>query len=273
MALKGTLSVAVRNQIIIVFVASLIYGFSATSVGSGAHIGGIFAGLLLAGPLLYTKRTTFRNLMSALGISATTLSVASLFSAYNDIKYAENPWNILSEVLGGTLPGLPSPGNVATGNSTASGTTTLIPSNRTSSVSPQATTAQERQAFLSQLNAILTDYKRVRKEYQQYHAQYYSTQVITITNYRDSIATLMAPLNFDSSRITYLRQMTPANATSMMQELKASMTDFTKYIESVTDSLRTSDQTEANQALPYLTKSSQAFQKFNTLYNEFVNRK
>jgi hypothetical protein len=138
--------------------------------------------------------------------------------------------------------------------------------------SPHQTASVQKQDYLSELNMILTDYNKVRNEYNQYHTQY-STKVITISGYRDSIGTLMAPLNFDYTQVRYLQNIAPANALDMMQKLIDSINDFNAYIELLVDSLKTSNQTEASQALPYLTKSDQAFQEFNALYQAYISNR
>jgi hypothetical protein len=83
----------------------------------------------------------------------------------------------------------------------------------------------------------------------------------------------MAPLNFDYTQVRYLQNIAPANALDMMQKLIDSINDFNAYIELLVDSLKTSNQTEASQALPYLTKSDQAFQEFNALYQAYISNK
>lgn len=138
--------------------------------------------------------------------------------------------------------------------------------------SPHQTASVQKQDYLSELNKILTDYNKIRTEYDQYHTQY-STKVITISDYRDSIDTLIAPLNFDLTQGNYLQQITPSNALNITRELNVSMTDFYGYIELLVDSLKTSNQTEADQAMPYFTNSNQAMQEFNTQYQAYISNK
>lgn len=61
MSFKGILTKSARNQLLIILVINLVYGFSSQNIGNMAHLGGLVAGILLSA--LFVARPKLRHMM------------------------------------------------------------------------------------------------------------------------------------------------------------------------------------------------------------------
>ncbi|QQE77088.1 rhomboid family intramembrane serine protease [Alicyclobacillus sp. SO9] len=302
MGIKGILPVAVRNQVIVLFVVNVVYGFSTPHIGNGAHIGGFFTGLLLAGPLLQMKRISYRHVVNVTGFIAAILSVIALFLAYHNGQHTEtrlrsNPLSILSKLskanssqLNSTSGPRISAGTTAADGRHNAGTTSNAPSGMSqpsstaTSKSPSSAVSDAHsstgtftsprrpnpvQEFKTEFNKTLQNYTEIRAQYTRYHSQY-DTKAITESKYYSDISRLVSPLEADGNQLRYLQMVAPANAKKMTTELNHSATYFYGYIEVLAYSLKISKPSEAKRSLTYLTKSNQAFKQFQTLHRTYL---
>ncbi|QSO52322.1 rhomboid family intramembrane serine protease [Alicyclobacillus curvatus] len=81
MSFKGILTKAARNQLLIVLVINLAYGFSSPDIGNSAHIGGLIAGVFLAAWLLAKPQLRYAKGVRYLSIGLSIVTVVALILA------------------------------------------------------------------------------------------------------------------------------------------------------------------------------------------------
>lgn len=81
MSLKGILTKAARNQLLIILVINLVYGFSSTNIGNSAHIGGLIAGVVLAAGFVARPQIKYAKSIRYLSVILAVLTVVCLVYA------------------------------------------------------------------------------------------------------------------------------------------------------------------------------------------------
>ncbi|QSO46363.1 rhomboid family intramembrane serine protease [Alicyclobacillus mengziensis] len=81
MSFKGILTKAARNQLLIILVINLAYGFSSSDIGNSAHIGGLIAGVILAAWFVVKPQLRYAKAVRYLSYGLSILTVVALILA------------------------------------------------------------------------------------------------------------------------------------------------------------------------------------------------
>ena len=81
MSFKGILTKAARNQLLVMLVINLVYGFSSPDIGNTAHIGGLVTGILCSAVLVARPQLRISRVVRYLSILLAAVCVIALILA------------------------------------------------------------------------------------------------------------------------------------------------------------------------------------------------
>lgn len=81
MSFKGILTKAARNQLLVILVINLVYGFSSPDIGNTAHIGGLVTGILCSAALVARPQLRVSKFVRSLSIILAAVCVIALILA------------------------------------------------------------------------------------------------------------------------------------------------------------------------------------------------
>lgn len=78
MALKGILTKSARNQLLVMLVINLVYGFSSPNIGNSAHIGGLLTGVALSALYVAKPQLKYAKSVRLISILTTIVTLVGL---------------------------------------------------------------------------------------------------------------------------------------------------------------------------------------------------